>query len=91
MHAFSGTVQMPQLRSQRLLSKMSLDWQLSTPMESMSAHELKECMASRRSMQLFSTHGGGGGGVLMGHSVVDPSAKSSIQGGECTSVVSMCW
>ena len=70
---------------------MSLDWQLRTPMASMSEHVEKACIWSNLSKQWFSTHGADGGDVRMGHSVVDPSAKSSIQGGECTSVASACW
>ena len=53
---------MPQLLSHKLLSKMSLDWQLRTPIFKMSVHVEKE-MHDPGVDAVVRTHGGGGGDV----------------------------
>ena len=63
---------------------MSLESQLSIPIASMSAHVLVRWSSSSLFTHVFGTQGaaGLGGGVVIGHSVIVPSAKTMCHGAE---------
>jgi hypothetical protein len=90
-HTLSGTVHTPQLSAQRSLSSWLV--QSSVPIWMTVAQSTSRWRESSSLMHVFGTQGaaGLGGGVVIGHSVLVPSASTMCHGAECGSLsVSLC-